>query len=38
MIQKVIELIEQDNSNYFLQENDTFKSVKFDSKSHHRHC
>ena len=34
MIQKVIELIEQDKSHYFLQENDTFKSVKFDSESH----
>ena len=34
MIQKVIELIEEDKSHYFLQENDTFKSVKFDSESH----
>ncbi len=34
MIHKVIELIEQDKSHYFLQDNDTFKSVKFDSKSH----
>ena len=34
MIQKVIELIEQDKSHYFLQDNDTFKSVKFDFESH----
>jgi hypothetical protein len=34
MIQKVIELIEQDKSRYFLQDNSTFKSVKFDSKNH----
>ena len=34
MIQKVIELIEQGKSHYFLQDNDTFKSVKFDSEIH----
>ena len=34
MIQKVIELIEQGKSHYFHQDNDTFKSVKFDSEIH----
>ena len=34
MIQKVIELIEEDKSHYFLQDKDTFKLVKFDSKNH----
>ena len=34
MIQKVIELIEQNKSYYFLQDNNTFESVKFNSENH----
>ena len=33
-MQKVIELIEQNKSYYFLQDNNTFESVKFNSENH----